>query len=141
MEEEGVAYDDIGLDVLHQESREWISQLDFTADEIGFFDHLLHSYVFEPDTPALFETLQGHQKDMVVSKKKCKVLRQALQEHENKMSGLLEISSDTLDAAYKKQHMTLKHQMEGCMAHFQDLKANIFSYGQKVLKKRHRKDR
>lgn len=131
----------IGLEALHRESRKWISQLDFTADEITFFDHLLDSYVFEPDTPGLFETLQQHQKGLVKSESICKALKRAVVEHEKQLSGLAEISSDTLDAAYEKKHQNLRVDMERCMANFQQLKAGVFDYGQKILKKRHRKDR
>ncbi|MBT8280149.1 MAG: hypothetical protein KJO16_01130 [Muriicola sp.] len=134
---EEVAPNDIGLEALHRESRTWISQLDFSADEITFFDHLLHSYVFEPDTPDLFKTLQKHQRELAVSKKKCVVLKKGLFEHENQLSGLMEISSQTLDSAYQKHHLNFKQQIEGCMMDFQKLKAEIFAYGQQILKKRH----
>ncbi|QBA63644.1 hypothetical protein [Muriicola soli] len=136
---EEVATNHIGLEAFHRESRKWISQLDFTADEITFFNHLLHSYVFEPDTPGLFQTLQKHQREIDLTRTKCVEMKRALLEHENQLSGLMEISSKTLDKAYQQHHLQFKEQMEECMRSFQKLKAEIFAYGQQILKKRHRR--
>ncbi len=129
------------LEILHDESRRWLSELEFLADEITFFNRLLNSYVFEPDTPDLFEDLQEHQKNLTRAEKKCKALKKQLQEHENQLSGLLDLANTTLDAAYKDKHQYLKEDMEVCLAEFQGLKHRMFHYGQTILKKRHRKDR
>ncbi|NER09099.1 hypothetical protein SAMN06265375_1011417 [Muriicola jejuensis] len=131
----------MNLDTLHRESRNWISQLEFSQDEINFFIKLLNSYVFEPDTPALFEDLQSHQKNLSKAEKKCKALKKQVLEHENQLSGLLDLHNHTLDAAYKDKHMYLKEDMEQCTAEFLNLKKEMFRYGQTILKKRHNKDR
>lgn len=129
------------LEVLHDESRKWLSELDFLADEITFFSRLLNSYVFEPDTPALFEDLQKHQEDLTRAGKICKALKKQVLEHENQLSGLLDLHNTTLDAAYKDKHEFLKEDMELCLAEFQGLKHGMFRYGQTILKKRHKKDK
>ncbi len=131
----------LNLESLHRESRSWISQLEFSQDEITFFIKLLNSYVFEPDTPELFEDLQEQQKNLGDAEKKCKALKKQVLEHENQLSGLLDLDNHTLDAAYQDKHKYLKEDMEQCTAEFLSLKKEMFRYGQTILKKRHKKDR
>lgn len=138
--EKRTEYRTIGLETLHQESRKWLSQIEFAADENTFFRNLLQSYVFEPDTPDLFEDLQMHQKGLDDARDKCNALKRQVVEHENQLSGLMQLDNHTLDAAYQDKHKYLKEDMEECMAGFQKLKLDMFRYGQTILKKRHKKD-
>lgn len=129
-----------GLEVLHEETKQWISQLKFSEDEIAFFSNLLQSYVFEPDTPRLFECLQEHQKGLAMAEEKCKAMKKQLLEHENQLDGLLQLANHTLDAAYQDKHRYLREDMLECTSAFQKLKAELFRYGKTVLKKRHNRD-
>ena len=130
-----------GLATLHEETKQWISQLEFSEDEIAFFSNLLQSYVFEPDTPTLFENLQEHQKGLALAGEKCKAMKKQLLEHENQLDGLLQLANHTLDDAYRDKHRYLREDMLECTAAFQKLKADMFRYGKTILKKRHNKDR
>jgi choline kinase len=123
---------------LHRESRKWSSQLQFMADEIVFFEHLLNTYVFEPDTPALFESMQSYQKALKKSNEKATRVRKAISVHENKLGGLLEISNEILDAAYDHKHREHREEVEACLANFQELKVDLFTYAKQILKKRHK---
>ena len=51
---------EISLKNLHFETLEWKSNLQFIQGEVNFINQLLHSYVFEPTTPNLFEKLQEY---------------------------------------------------------------------------------
>ena len=44
----------------HTTTKNWISSLQFIEDELRFIENLMCSYVFEPDTPNLFERLQDY---------------------------------------------------------------------------------
>jgi hypothetical protein len=130
----------MGIEELHQESKKWISHLYFMADEITFFDHLLNSYVFEPDTPALFEDLQKHKDSLVESKKLCSKIMTNVVDHENKLGGLLEILNSTLDHAYQTKHQQHRVEVEACLENFRRLKSGLYAYSSGILKKRHRKN-
>ena len=45
---------------LHLETQQWNSSFFLMNDELLFIEQLLHSYVFEPNTPNLFERLQDY---------------------------------------------------------------------------------
>ncbi len=129
----------MGIEELHEESKKWISQLNFMADEIVFFDRLLNSYVFEPDTPALFEDLQKYEGRLEESKKLCFKVIGDVVDHENKLGGLLEILNSSLDHAYQTKHQQFKVEAEVCLSNFLRLKSDIYSYATAILKKRHKK--
>ncbi len=129
----------MGIEDLHQDSKNWISYLHFMADEIIFFDHLLNSYVFEPDTPSLFEDLQKYQGRLKESKKLCSKVIGDIIEHENKLGGLVEIFNSTLDQAYQTKHQQFRVKVEDCLNDFRRLKSDLYAYASGILKKRHRK--
>ncbi len=130
----------MGIEGLHWESRRWISELDFSVDEFRFFSNLLKSYVFVPDTPDLFERLAQYQQDLLNIEQKCKALKKQVVEHESQLSGLLELDNHTLDDAYRDKHRYLREDMDVYTAEFQQLKLDLFNYGQVILKKRHKPD-
>ncbi len=129
----------MGIEALHQESKKWISHLFFMADEIVFFDNLLDSYVFEPDTPILFEDLQKFQGRLMQSKERCSKIIGEIVEHENKLGGLIEILNSTLDQAYQTKHQQYRKEVEDCLDDFRRLKSNLYVYAAAILKKRHKK--
>ncbi|MGB5379318.1 hypothetical protein [Muriicola sp.] len=129
----------MSIDELHQESKKWISHLNFMKDEIVFFDHLLNSYVFEPDTPTLFENLQKYEGQLKVSNKLCSKVIEEIIEHENKLGGLLEILNSSLDKAYQKKHSQYRVEVEECLEDFRILKTDLHAYASAILKKRHKK--
>jgi hypothetical protein len=129
----------MGIEELHEESKKWISHLNFMADEIVFFDHLLNSYVFEPDTPALFEDLQKYEGRLEESKRHCSKVIKDVVDHENKLGGLLEILNSSLDHAYQTKHQHFRAEAEDCLDNFIRLKEDIHAYASAILKKRHKR--
>lgn len=130
----------LGIEEMYQESKEWLSHLNFMADEIVFFDNLLNSYVFEPDTPSLFEDLQKYQDRLKKSKKLCSNVIGDVVEHENKLGGLLEILHSSLDKSYQTIHQQFRGKVEDCLNDFRRLKTDLYAYASGILKKRHKKD-
>ncbi len=121
---------------LHYDTRNWLSKLRFMQDEIVFIDRLLHSYVFEPNTRALFERIHDYRQR--ITKLKCgnvMVIRTTI-DHENQLGGMLECSDATGDAFLLRKHEALKAEVVDCLATFQDLKSEIFNYAGGILKKR-----
>jgi hypothetical protein len=127
------------IEALNHETRTWRSQLHFISDEMKFIEHLLDSYVFEPDTPDLFERLQEYERSLAKCKKRCIEVCDRIMKHENKLGGLLELDNGTLDSAYVKKHLQYEAEVVGFMMEFRELKAAIFNYAGGILKKRHKK--
>ena len=124
------------VEELHWDARHWKSTLLFMQDEIAFIDRLLNSYVFEPNTPNLFERLQDYlQRLKTTKKRKAEVILQ-ISTHENDLGGMLECKDERCDLGFYNKHNALKAEVVSCMEDFQNLKAEIFNYAGGILKKR-----
>ncbi|WP_394749366.1 hypothetical protein [Spongiimicrobium salis] len=121
---------------LHWESQQWKSNLQLMEDELNFIDRLLNSYVFEPDTPNLFERLQEYQERLKQVHAQKKVIQERIAKHENDLGGILECTTEACCANYNKKHEILTADTVDCITDFQNLKAEIFSYASGILRKR-----
>jgi len=121
---------------LHYQSNQWKSKLHFLRDELTFINHLLNSYVFEPNTPNLFERLQDYQDKLKKISAKEISLQKFIAKHESDLGGMLECTDDICDSGYYKKHEALKAEITDCTLSFRQLKSDIFRYAGGVLKKR-----
>ncbi len=120
----------------HTTTKNWISSLQFIEDELRFIEYLMCSYVFEPDTPNLFERLQDYKERIQNIQFRKKNMAKWLLNHENELSGLLESRQEDSDSSYAEKHREL--QVEFLLFHedFQQLKSEIFNYAGGILRKR-----
>ena len=120
----------------HTTTKNWISSLQFIEDELRFIENLMCSYVFEPDTPNLFERLQDYKERVQNIQFRKKNMAKWLLNHENELSGLLESRQEDSDSSYAEKHREL--QVEFLLFHedFQQLKSEIFNYAGGILRKR-----
>ncbi len=124
------------VEELHWDTRHWKSTLRFMQDEISFIDNLLQSYVFEPNTPNLFERLQDYIERLKKAKsRKTQVIQQIIN-HEKDLGGMLECKDEACDLGFYQKHAILKAEVVGCMEDFQQLKSEIFNYAGGILKRR-----
>lgn len=124
------------VDLLHWDVRRWKSILRFMQDEMLFIDRLLNSYVFEPNTPNLFERLQDYRLRLKAAEKiKAKVMQQ-ISGHKNNLGGMLECKDEACDLGFYQRHDMLEAEVVSCVENFQNLKAEIFNYAGSILKKR-----
>ncbi|WP_273568511.1 hypothetical protein [Maribacter halichondriae] len=123
---------------LHADCRNWKSKFRFLDDEFSFIERLLNSYVFEPNTPNLFERLQDYLSRLKkVKANKVRVLEK-ISNHENDLGGMLECTDDTCDLRFYQKHDALEAEVVFVMEDFQYLKSEIFNYAGGILKKRKR---
>lgn len=132
---------DNGLaEILHGASKKWISSLQFMHDELLFIDRLLNSYVFEPNTPNLFERLQEYLDKLKVVKQSQLDVQTRVIDHESTLSGILEFEQKQDASEFLEEHDQLEEVVEDCMYNFQFLKSEIFNYAGSILKQKKRKD-
>jgi len=105
-------------------------------DELVFIDRLLGSYVFQPNTPNLFERLQDYKNRLKETKTRKQELRGHISKHENTLGGMLECIDSECDLGYYRKHDRLRTQVCQCLEDFQKLKSEIFNYAGGILKKR-----
>lgn len=124
------------VEELHWEIQQWKSHFQFLDDELLFIKRLLDSYVFQPNTPNLFERLQDYKtriKSIETTKKK---IRELISQHENTLGGMLECKDSSCDLVYYRKHDKLQIKIDGCLSQFQELKSEIFNYAGGILKNR-----
>lgn len=124
------------MEELHRDSQQWKSMLRFIEDEMIFIDRLLNSYVFEPDTPNLFERLQDYLNRIKESKSKKSLIKGSISNHEKHLGGILECKDTACDEEYYHRHDKLRTKVMDFVNEFQDLKSEIFNYAGGILKKR-----
>jgi chromosome segregation ATPase len=124
------------VEELHWEIQKWKSHFQFLDDELTFIERLLGSYVFQPNTPNLFERLQEYKIQIQKIETTKKEVRDDISTHENTLGGMLECMDSTCDLAYYRKHDKLKKEVDTCFTEFQELKSKIFNYAGGILKKR-----
>ncbi len=115
-----------GLDVLHQESQEWLSEVAFWKDEVEFYYGLvvrktIHKLpVTSKDAAAKIEgeliRITGGELDQ---------LQQEIEMHEYYLNQLLE-SKQTDEERYREKHKLLLNKIHDFETKFKSLKADIF---------------
>ncbi|NJB72159.1 hypothetical protein GGR42_002650 [Saonia flava] len=124
------------VEELHWECQKWKSHLQFIEDEIVFIDRLLNSYIFQPNTPNLFERLQGYLERLKKVKSNKKIVRNLISQHENDLGGMIECTTDRCDMEFYQKHNKLKAEVVDRMENFMALKSEVFNYAGGILKKR-----
>lgn len=124
------------IEELHYELLVWKSNLLFIEDEIIFINHLLNSYVFQPNTRNLFERLQDYLQRIVKTINTKKDLKTRISKYENKLGGMMECTDESCDLKYYQKHNILKAEVIDFMERFKELKSEIFNYAGGILKKR-----
>ena len=124
------------VELLYAESHNWKSSLFLVSDEVTFIDNLLNSYVFEPNTPNLFERLQKYQAQIKKIKERKIVVLDSIDKHQKDLGGMLECTDYACDLGYYQKHEAIKAEVVGFLENFQLLKSEIFNYAGGILKKR-----
>ncbi|ALM07781.1 hypothetical protein SB49_08225 [Sediminicola sp. YIK13] len=124
------------VELLYAESQNWKSSLYLVIDEVTFIDNLLNSYVFEPNTPNLFERLQKYQAQIKKNKERKNIVLDSIDKHQKDLGGMLECTDYACDLGYYQKHEAIKAEVVGFLENFQLLKSEIFNYAGGILKKR-----
>lgn len=120
----------------HRVCQEWISTVLFAQDELSFINKLLHSYVFEPTTPNLYERLQDYIGRLELAKAQLAELNLLIHDHEKQLGGLLEYVQAPEDLEFDREHEQLWLKTKEVLGKFGMLKSEIFNYAGGILKKR-----
>ncbi|MBT2161617.1 hypothetical protein D9V96_014320 [Zobellia laminariae] len=115
-----------GLDVLHFESEEWLSNIAFYKDETRFFADLIE----KRKTNDAAQTAYGQILENLdtVHKELFDYLENDIIEHEKLLSRLELGEKGLADADYRDKHRQLKQRMEGFTNNFRQFKKMVFGY-------------
>lgn len=114
-----------GLNVLHFESREWISELEFMKRELDFFMKLMNSKVFtlpkEQQRQHIFSNMDKLCNTVVVEVEK------EVKLHGKELADLMTVKT-TDDAAYRARHKKLKEKVDRLNNDVRTLKMLVFDF-------------
>lgn len=120
----------------HFEMLTWKSSLQFIEGEIKFINQLLNSYVFEPNTPNLFERLQEFKKQIKTAQTELEDIYLEISKQESELGGMMECDTMSCDIFYKDKHHSLKEKFDLFYKNYQFFKTKVFGYAGGVLKKK-----
>ncbi|SDL37064.1 hypothetical protein [Kriegella aquimaris] len=115
-----------GLDVLHFESKEWLSNIAFYKDEAKFFADLIE----KRKTKDAAQTAYGQILENLdtVHSELFDYLANDIEEHERLLSRLEMGENGLADADYREKHGQLKQRMEDFTNNFRHFKMMVFDY-------------
>ena len=124
------------LEGLYREVHGYRTNLRFAADELSFFDHLIKSYNFQPNTKDLFERLQLFERRIHAAKEDIDVFLSRINNQEALLGGMMECTEPGLDREFYRSYDGLTTDLNNFLAGHHDLKLEVFNYIGGFLKKR-----
>jgi hypothetical protein len=116
-----------GLDVLHQESREWLDTIAFWKDETRFFGNILEKRVVkESEYGKMLNYLDKIHENLF------DYLTEDIRDHERLLSRLVKREKGIADGDYREEHKRLGESMVLFENDFREFKKMVFGYVKKL---------
>ena len=115
------------MEVLHEESREWLNEINFWRDEIAFFYTLMVKKAGKDFSPEKKEDIKYIQEEILsMTGKEFDDLEEAINQHENFLASLAE--SDFLDdeRSFREKHKIISAMIDNFDKRIRKLKTKIF---------------
>ncbi|AIZ43747.1 hypothetical protein M666_11850 [Cellulophaga baltica 18] len=111
------------LEVLHQESKEWLETISFWSYEAQFFKNLLKQVkTNETRYQQMLQTLD------TIYNQLFKFLKKDIVAHEKNLAQLQELTIGFSDTDYRDEHKKLSESMSLLTQDFKELKMTIFDF-------------
>lgn len=125
----------LSADEMHNQSKEWLSQLEFIRDEHLFFEDLIKSNTLQLINPEKF----AYNKEIIDainrSQKRNNLLIEAIKTHENELKILVDgINQPKEEDAYKKEHSGLIIKINEFLKYYRTLKMQLFDIVKAIKK-------
>lgn len=124
------------ISMLHTESKNWISEIDFILDEIRFLKHLLSAKYIDYLFAGLAKRIEIFTKKLEVEKETSTLLKESIQKHEILLTDLIEHNNLISNINYIEQHKTLNKEIDIYLKKYKNLKKQIFDAVEKVMRKK-----
>lgn len=121
---------------LHDNSKNWLSEILFVNDELRFLNHLLGSNYIDFIEFGLNNKIEKIVKSIKEEKKIGATLQKLIQNHESTLSDLINNDSVTSNANYMDVHKKLEFEMIIYNKKYKKLKRQIFDIVENVMEKK-----
>jgi hypothetical protein len=121
-----------GLDVLHFESREWLSKIEFWKDELRFFNTLLMKNKSSKEKNTIYEDMLIMLDDLQTDS--FEMLKGNITSHDNLLSAMIKSVNTISDESYREKHRVIQNQISSFESDFNAFKKLVFKHEKSLLK-------
>lgn len=116
-----------GLEILHEQSNEWLNEIEFWREEIAFFYGIVIRKTHLAVPIHSKDALNLIEKELeIISRGKLDILQKEVEEHEKSLSMFLKDKTGT-EREYRDTHKKLAQEFENFEKKFRLVKGDIFS--------------
>jgi hypothetical protein len=119
---------------LHDQSVEWINEIQFMADEQIFLEHLLSSHFLELSSSKLYETT----KKLIRKLKEVETIGNALMDkiqlYNSHLGNIIENFNEEKELTIDREHIAIKKDIDDYLLKFRYVKKKIFGIIKEILK-------
>lgn len=127
------------IEELHDDTKNWTSEIDFITDEIRFLEHLLSCNYINCKEAGLSEKIEFIVKKIVAEKKVGKTAKVVINEQEKILSDLIKTNSATTNKNYFETHQKLEAEINFYIKKYKNIKREIFDIIETIQKKKDQK--
>lgn len=127
------------VEELHSDTTNWISEIDFIADEIRFLEHLLSSNYINCLEAGLYQKIETLVLKMTDEKKVGTTVKEIIQEQEFILSHLIENNTANTNKNYFETHRKLEKEIAFYIKKYKHIKKQIFGIIEDILRKKEQK--
>ena len=121
------------VEELHDDSKLWISEIDFVIDEIKFLKNLLSSNYIQLLDAGLSKKTTELVKKISEKKKSAKIFIKLIKDHNNRLASLIESKSVTSNIHYFDTHKKLELEIFIFSKKYKKIKRQIFKILDQIL--------
>ena len=127
------------IEELHNDSKIWLSKINFINFEIRFLEHLLSSKYIDYLQAGLYTKIQKFTDELFNKKAADNALKDVILKHEKILSNLIEVNCVTCNKNYLATHDKLALEINTFISNYENLKMQIFKVVESVMKKQDQK--
>lgn len=127
------------VEELHNDSKEWISEIKFIRDEIRFLEHLLRENYIDCLSAGLYKKIETLVDKMSFERVAGETLEIVIKEQEVILSDLIKNDSVSSNKNYLENHRKLEFEMDYFSKKYKRIKKEIFEIIEKVMKQKDQK--
>ena len=125
--------------VLHEETMNWMNELEFMNDEQSFLEHLLGSHFLELSSSELYDSTRKLIKKLKEVEKMGRALMDTIQLHNKHMATMIESFQKEFNKSLDKEHSQIKKDFDNYALNFRYVKRKIFGIIKEIMKEHKQK--
>lgn len=119
---------------LHEQTVQWINEIEFMADEEVFLEHLLSAHFLDLSSSKLYDTTQKLIRKLKESGNLGKDLMKRILAHNKHVSVVIETFNKEYDKEIDREHQSIKKDLDSYVLKFRFVKKKIFNIIKEIMK-------